>query len=167
MEDDPMFTEYKTTMEVMVENVELVDDRSVYQTSKAQMKEEFETSDNLEASLGKYVKNPGMYLDQTREMYKLSQTLREKYPEDVRDYQATLRRSAIKANLGAGACETQFETDIDYCQAHAMWQAGFCGLMAPTLGGALICGAGVIGVRALCGAQAFNTYENCVVANQE
>ena len=167
-----MFSEYQSTINSVASDVEPVEGLAVNQMSKANIRDKFENYDNLEVTLGKYIENPGMYLDKMESAYQMGQILKEKYPEDVDAYLATgliINSSPFILTASAGMmnkCDTQFNTDVQFCKEVAMIAAVGCGLTAWTLGGALICGGAVIATRVACGKHALNSHANCISASQ-
>lgn len=61
-------------------------------------------------------------------------------------------------------CTDQLESDLSYCHARQYTAAAFCGLMAPTLGGALLCGAAVVVDSGICHDQAYANWDLCMEA---
>lgn len=61
----------------------------------------------------------------------------------------------------ADNCDNQYQNDIQTCQETALVEAAFCGLLSPTILGALGCGAGVVALRVVCGRAAERTRDTC------
>lgn len=167
--EDPLFIDYSNEMEALVANVQPKENINVNLTSE-QINVEFEQSNDLTKSLGKYVDNPEYYIERLRSSYLKAQALQKKYPE-IQDPSFNLislinpKSTSTFALKGDGSCRQQYDSDIAECKTNALIGAAACGLGAATLVGALGCGAVVIAYRASCGFFADRAFDNCVMAN--
>lgn len=167
--EDPLFTEYSNEMETLVANVHPKENINLNLTYQ-QIKVEFEQSNDLTKTLGKYVENPEFYIERMRSAYLKAQTLQKRYPEIQDPNFNTSRLINIESTTnfalkGDGSCKQQYDTDIAECKTNALIGATACGLGAATLVGALACGAGVVAYRSACGYFADRSFANCVLAN--
>jgi hypothetical protein len=104
-----------------------------------------------------------------RSAYLKAQTLKKGYPEvqDPNFNTASHINPEVTANFafkGDGSCRRAYDTDIAECKTMAAIGAVGCGLAAWTIGGALICGAGVIAARSACGYFSDRRIDNCVLS---
>lgn len=61
-------------------------------------------------------------------------------------------------------CTNQLESDLDYCHQTQYIGAAMCGLTAPSLAGAIVCGAGVVAYAEVCHNQSYSDWELCMEA---
>lgn len=161
--EDPLYIEYSNEIESLFTDVQPKDNLNLNLTKK-QILDEFEQSDDITKTLGKYLENPEFYIEKMRSVYLKAQILKERYPE-VEDPSSIKTSYTKMAYAGDAACYQQYQTDISECNATAYLGAAICGWTAPTLGGALACGAAVIAYREICDYYANRTWENCSLAN--
>lgn len=167
--EDPLFSEYMSNMELLLGQAGKPGAINLNLSAK-EIQVEFERSDNLMESLGKYVENPDYVLESLRSTYTLAQKLQDKYPE-INDSEFD-KVQLIETNIGfssqfksSDACLRQHNIDMDSCKSQALVGAAVCGLSTPTIVGAMACGAAVVAYRSICGSTADKTYENCTSDN--
>lgn len=162
--EDPLYIEYSNELESLFTNTKPKENLSL-NLSKKEILDEFEQTDDITKTLGKYLENPEFYIEKMRSVYLKAQILKERYPE-VEDPSSIKTSYAKMAYSGDAACYQQNQTDISECNTTAYAGAAICGWTAPTLGGALACGAAVIAYREICAYYANRTFDNCSLANQ-
>lgn len=137
---------------------------------------QFDSIDELKSFIGEYYKNPEYVYNSLLELATLGQEIRNKYPEVSRftseDLEAlvsgiagsskTSNHFKYSTNLRTlGQCEDELNSSLQTCQDAALVAAAGCGLLTPTLLGALGCGAVVYLGELVCIDDADRSYEIC------
>jgi hypothetical protein len=171
--EDPLFIEFMNSLQksqanasrISKEDFEKIQQRVISASSFAEVEKDRYTlsGSNLK------IEHPLL------EMVILGQKLREKYPQLLVANREELdmllaeniselvqKRSVHSANLRIfGACEEEFDTGIETCRNAALVASAACGLLTPTLLGALACGGFVYLSELVCIDDATKSYKTC------
>lgn len=123
--------------------------------------------------LSNLTNNPSYLLELIEEKYDNQKLFISKNPEFLNlseaEQKELIANVVIANDFGIknkqDTCGDQFFSDIEYCHIKQYSAAAFCGLLSPTIGGALLCGAVVIVDSAICHSQAEADMELCYEAS--
>ena len=100
------------------------------------------------------------------EIFELALNKHEVANSKIKDNDITLselaRVASTQGESGCPGCDASLENSLNTCAYSSYAAAAACGLLTPTLVGALACGAGVIVADAICHNSAHNEHGICV-----
>lgn len=137
---------------------------------------EFESIEDLKSFIQANYSNPDLVFNSLFDLATIGQEIRNKYPE-VSKFKAEdlellvvealeLRKNSNQPMISPsfrtqGQCEDERGSAIQTCQDAALVSAAACGLLTPTLGGALLCGGFVYLGELVCIDYAERSYDIC------
>lgn len=127
---------------------------------------------NQIAALSGLTNRPDYLFKLIEEKYAMQQEFVENNPEFLKlseSEQKALIDNVVSIRMDnarnkRGICSDQWASDVSYCHARQYTAAAFCGLLSPTLVGALGCGVAVVVDSAICHSQADENFELCLDA---
>ncbi|MFC3416067.1 hypothetical protein [Algoriphagus hitonicola] len=136
----------------------------------------FDSIDELKKFIGTYYDNPEYVFNSLYELATLGQEIRNKYPsvskftsKEIEILVLEVIESREKSNYYnssenlriQGQCEDELDSSLQTCQDAALVGVAGCGLLTPTLLGALGCGAVVYLGELVCIDDANRSYDIC------
>jgi hypothetical protein len=137
---------------------------------------QFESMEDLKSFIQSNYSNPDFVFNSLFELATIGQEIRNKYPEvsnfntqdlnvlvsEILESRKNLIGSGISPNLRIqGQCEDERDSAIQTCNDAALVGAAGCGLLTPTLWGALACGGFVYLGELACIDDANRSYDIC------
>ncbi|MFC5193656.1 hypothetical protein ACFPIK_17930 [Algoriphagus aquatilis] len=137
---------------------------------------QFESIEDLKSFIQANYSNPDFVFNSLFELATIGQEIRNKYPEvsnfstqdlevlvsEILESRNNLNGSGISPNLRMqGQCEDERASSLQTCQDAALVGAAGCGLLTPTLWGALACGGFVYLGELACIDDANRSYDIC------